>query len=121
MSNRKIIKALLPERQPEPVEIVVSVEHDVLTGKARQFREAYLDAHPNTDQSTSEDLDLIAAAFVTLAGYLPISTYDLIKWIATSGMYDPNAIVRFAEENLGMEGPDTPVSLSKLRGKGKGK
>jgi hypothetical protein len=108
-SMARAIEALRP--RPEPYEeVLVHVHPEVLSGAGQWFKRECLEDHPNSEEFSAEDLDLMAAAFLTLLGRLPIWTYDLTKWIATCGAFDPEGIRVYAEEHLGMERLDTPVS-----------
>lgn len=103
------IEALRP-KAPEHVEVVVPVTPATMRGAGKRFREDFLEPHPLSEDFSDQDLDLIAGAFVTLAGWLPITTYDLTRWIATAGVFDPVGVADYAEEHLGLESLDNPVS-----------
>lgn len=105
--------AALKPKAPHHVDVVVSVTEATMATMARSFAERF-DGSRDDDLS-EDDKHLLAGAFVTTAGHLPIGTYDLIDWIATCGMFDPKWIAIYAEEKLGMERLDTPVSASRRR------
>ena len=105
----KRIEALQPMPLPEPLNIVVTIPPEILDGPARVFRSEYLDAHPNSEALSDDDRDLVALAFLTLAYRLPITTYDLTKWISTCGGFDPVGVADYAVEALGLEPVETPL------------
>lgn len=48
------------------------------------------------------DKQRLAGAFTTLAYHLPVSTYDLIEWIASDPHFNREAIAHYAKDHLGM-------------------
>lgn len=91
----------LSEAQPaRDMEVALSINEWGIE-KGSVYRE-YLADHPGFYDHPEEEMSLLFTAFVSVAGALPISSYDLVRWIDESGVFDGGAIIEYAENNLGM-------------------
>ena len=74
------------------------------------FAREYLSDHPMRWEAgyTDEEVELMGAAFLLIAGSLPIFSYDLIRWTDETCMFDGAAAVReYGETHLDMS-PKAP-------------
>lgn len=116
----KTIGYLMPEPTPPPqrVGVVVPVG-EWAQFDAKEFIAKYTSDHPRLSDVAEDDLALMAAAFLTLAGSLPMYSDELVRWIAeTNGMClgeGGNAIAEYAEKHLGMEPPEKPTGSRRGR------
>jgi hypothetical protein len=106
MSEMKKIEAMQPE-EASHVDVVVAVPKETLYREAERFRRQHLDDGPGADERSPEDLELMAGAFVTLAGWLPITNFGFLDWLASSRRFGGKAMLKeYAEQELGMRRPE---------------
>jgi hypothetical protein len=111
-TNKPFIRGIAPQKEHE-IAITVTAEDFV---EARKFRKKYLTNHPMCGDFTEEEMELLSVVFLSVAGSLPIFSYDLIRWTTETCMFDGDAAVReYAENVLGME----PVEAAVDRGPGR--
>ncbi len=103
----EVIEALQPPLPPRRINIVVSVSEKTMETCARKLQDRF---HGCFDEELSEkDRHLMAGAFVTLIGWLPINGFDLVEWIDTCSDIYPDSVEAYAEEKLGMQRIEAPV------------
>lgn len=112
----KTIGYLMPEPTPppQPLGVVVPV-YETTIEQGREFVAEYMGENPRIRDVAAEELDLMAGAFLTLMGTLPITNEELVRWVAEGGCFDPAAIAEYAEKHLGMEPPEKPIEAARGR------
>ncbi|OHD07576.1 hypothetical protein [Sphingopyxis sp. RIFCSPHIGHO2_12_FULL_65_19] len=104
--NTPFIRGSIPKNEHE---IVLTVSNECFV-EGRKFKDRYLSDHPMRDEYTETELNLLGAAFLRVAGALPIFSYDLIRWTTETCMFDGRSAVReYAERVIGMEYVETNV------------
>lgn len=108
-NTNSFIRGIAPQKEHE---IAIKIFAGDFT-EAREFKEEYLSAHPMYEEYSENELDLLSAAFLKVAGNLPIFSDDLIRWIHDTGVFDDGAAVQENAENvLGMEPVEATVNRS---------
>ena len=82
------------------------------------FAREYLSDHPMRLEAgyTDEEVELMGAAFLLMAGSLPIFSYDLIRWTDETCMFDGAAAMReYGEKHLCMERAESPAEAARDR------
>lgn len=85
------------------IDVLVPVPRETMYGEADAFRRKHLENGPGADECSPEDLELMAGAFVALAGSLPITNEDFLDWLVSSPAFGGKAmLVDYAKRTLGM-------------------